>query len=63
MRCFVPLCDDELYAWIERHGFAGLVAYQPGMRLAAAPPAPLASAPVASAPPAGVAVAEERKAA
>ena len=46
MRCFVPASDDEIYEWIARHGYAGLVAYQPEMllqpeaRKAAATPSP-----------------------
>ncbi len=32
MRCFVPATDDEIYAYIERHGVEALVAYRVGMR-------------------------------
>ena len=32
MRCFVPATDDEIYAYIERHGIGALVAYRVGMR-------------------------------
>ncbi|MBK9658063.1 MAG: hypothetical protein IPO66_22670 [Rhodanobacteraceae bacterium] len=32
MRCFVPATDDEIYAYIERHGLDALVPYRVGMR-------------------------------
>jgi hypothetical protein len=57
----VPLCDDELYAWLERHGVEGLVPYQPGMRLEQTPRTELAAIPQAGTP--GPAPAEQRKAA
>jgi hypothetical protein len=52
MRCFVPASDDEIYDWIARHGFAGLVAYQPGMQLPSSPrtPAPPQPSPARPAP-------------
>lgn len=46
MRCFVPATDDEIYAYIERHGLEALVAYRVGMRaLQAAEHAASAAAP------------------
>lgn len=31
MRCFVPASDDEIYAYIARHGVEALVPYRVGM--------------------------------
>lgn len=31
MRCFIPAADDEIYAYIERHGIGALVPYRVGM--------------------------------
>ncbi len=50
MSCFVPASDDEIYDWIARNGFAGLVAYQPGMRLQAPPRRPAPPQPSANLP-------------
>jgi hypothetical protein len=40
MRTFVPASDDEIYAFIERHGIAALVPYSVGMRVARSEDAP-----------------------
>ena len=34
MRCFIPATDDELYAFIERHGMQALVPYRVGLAIA-----------------------------
>jgi hypothetical protein len=34
MRCFIPATDDELYAYIERHGVQALVPYRVGLGVA-----------------------------
>lgn len=34
MRYFIPATDDEIYALIERYGFAALQPYRPGLPLA-----------------------------
>jgi hypothetical protein len=63
MRCFVPASDDEIYDWIARHGFAGLVAYQPGMRLQASLRMPVPPQPPNPLPAAAPAPADQRRAA
>lgn len=61
MRCFVPATDDEIYAFIERHGLDALVAYRVGMRALQA--AEHAASTAAPEPPNWKAAEEPRRAA